>query len=227
MVIRIPFSRFDLDRLPSSGYAASFRGMWGESMRGVVAALLALMVGGCASGPLTDPLLVRASAYDTNNQILFSPEQPGPAAYAQLFEKILDVMDDTFDIAYANRYDGRIEAQPRIAPGLEQLFKPGSPNAYERTLATFQTYRHRAFVLVTPDKDGYLVIVTVLKELEDVPNPTRETAGGAAFRSIATVDRAYEITDPAIISRGWIPKGRDYALEQRIIEKIRLKLRTF
>jgi hypothetical protein len=190
----------------------------------VLGALLALAVGGCANGPMTDPLLLRSDPFDTSNQILFTPEYPGPDAYALLFERVMDVIDDMFDIAYANRYDGRIETQPRIAPGLEQILKPGSPNLYERTLSTLQTYRHRAFVLIVPDHDGYMVNVTVLKELEDIPNPTREGAGGAAFRSDANVDRTYEIVDPAIISRGWIPKGRDYAMEQRILQKIQRKL---
>jgi len=193
-------------------------------MRRAVGILLALALAGCANGPLADPLLVHSDPFDTSNQILFTPERPGAEAYAELFESVLNVIDDMFDIAYANRYDGRIETHPRIAPGLEQIFKPGSPNLYERTLATFQTYRHRAFVLIAPDHDGYVVVVTVLKELEDIPNPTREGAGGAAFRSDPTIDRTYEIVTPSVISHAWIPKGRDYAMEQRILQKIQRKL---
>ena len=44
---------------------------------------------------------------------------------------------------------GRVpETLPRIEPGLLQFFKPGSPDTYERLLATFQTYRHRAVVTI-------------------------------------------------------------------------------
>ncbi len=191
----------------------------------LLAAVTAMCVGGCMRAPLTDnPLLARADPNDTSNQILLTPANPGPDAYAILFEKVLDSVDDTFDIAYASRYDGRIETQPRIAPGLEQLFKPGSPNAYNRILATIQTYRHRVFILIQPEHDGYLVNVTAFLELEDVPNPTRETGGGAAFRSDHPVERTYEVVDPSVVSTAWIPKGRDYPLEQKILRRIKAKM---
>jgi hypothetical protein len=58
---------------------------------------------------------------------------------------------------------------PRIAPGLEQPWKPGSPDCAQRLLATFQTIRHRASVLITPAEDGgFFVDVKVLKELEEL-----------------------------------------------------------
>jgi hypothetical protein len=75
--------------------------------------------------------------------------------------------------------------------------------------------------LIQPAEGGYLVNVTVLKELEDLPNPTRETAGGAAFRSDHSIDREHEIVDPVVISHTWIPKGRDIPFEQKILRKIR------
>jgi hypothetical protein len=187
----------------------------------LLAATVLAGVGGCMRGPAGDPLLARADPFDTSNQILLTPANPGPEAYAEVFEKVYDAIDDVFDVAYASRYDGRIETHPRVAPGLEQLFKPGSPDAYERTLATIQSYRHRAFVLIQPDRDGYVVSVTVFKELEDIPHPSRDAGGGAAFRSDNTVERTYEIIDPSVISWSWVPKGRDYALEQKLLRKIK------
>src|SRR5690349_10200200 len=119
--------------------------MGDRAMRRIVigTVLAAALAGGCASRPLTEnPLLARA---DTSNQLVFTPEEPGPAAYAALSEKVADAVDDIFTISDANRYDGRIEGAPRVAPGLGQPFKPGSPNLYERTLASFQSIRHRCF----------------------------------------------------------------------------------
>jgi hypothetical protein len=189
-------------------------------------ALAAAMAGGCVAPRMSDsPMLARANPYDTENEMIVRTDQPGPEAYARLFERVLDVVDDEFEIAFASRYDGRIEASPRIAPGLEQPFKPGSPNLYERLLASCQTYRHRCFVVIQPARDGYLINVTVFKELEDLPNPTREISGGAAFRSEHNIDREFEIVDPAIVSNVWIPKGRDVPLEQKILRKIRWALR--
>jgi hypothetical protein len=188
--------------------------------------LVALVGAGCAL-PRWDesPLLARANPFDTGNECMLPSDQPGPEAYAFIFERVLDVLDDDFEIAVASRYDGRIETKPRIAPGLEQPWKAGSPNLAERTLATLQTYRHRCFVLIQPAERGYTVNVTVFKELEDLPQPTRDTGGGAAFRSDPSVDRQYEIVDPAIVSHVWIPKGRDIFVEQKILRKIRWAVR--
>jgi len=191
----------------------------------LLAIVMAASVGGCMSNPLPDnPLLARADPFDTSNQILLTPANPGPEAYAVLFEKVLDSVDDIFDIAYASRYDGQIEAQPRIAPGLEQFFKPGSPNLYNRVLCTLQTYRHRVFVLIQPEAEGYRVNVTAFLELEDIPNPSRDTGSGAAFRSDHPVERVYEVVDPSVVSTTWIPKGRDTPLEQKILRKIQDKM---
>src|SRR6516165_10277076 len=106
-----------------------------------LACVLALAAGGCLAPRSPAPLMARANPYDTENEIVLNTDQPGGEAYALLFERVLDVLDDDFEIAFASRYDGRIECKPRIAPGLEQPFTPGSPALFERTLAFFQTYR--------------------------------------------------------------------------------------
>src|SRR5262249_38175926 len=146
----------------------------------------------------------------------------GPLAYGLVFEKVIDILDDYFEIAYANRYDGRIETFPRIAPGLEQPWKPGSPDFDQRLLATLQSIRHRATVIIQPaDNGGFFVQVTVFKELEDVPRPIRATGGDAIFRSEPTVERQFEVIDPTRFEANWIPIGRDIKLEQVILERIK------
>jgi hypothetical protein len=193
---------------------------------GHIGFLLAVMGGGCAM-PSTrgTPIVARASSYDTGNEMLLRTDHPGPEAYARLFESVLDVLDDDFDIVIASRYDGRIETGARVAPGFEQPLKPGSPNLYERLLATCQTYRHRCIVLIQPAEGGYVINVTVLKSLEDLANPTREQSGASAFRTDVNIDRESEIVNPIVTSAEWIPKGRDIDYEQKILRKIRWKLR--
>src|ERR1700736_1394749 len=74
-----------------------------------------LLAGGCASGPLQEnPLVVRPAAKaDCSDNPVYVPL--GPASYAAVFEKVLDVVSDSgFEIAYSNRYDGRIETFPSI-----------------------------------------------------------------------------------------------------------------
>src|SRR5262245_51447421 len=116
-----------------------------------------LVLGGCASlDELADKLALnpRAPVQPPNTFIPDWIDHPpetnpvfiaqGPDAYGKVFENVLQVLGDNgFEIAESNRYDGRIETVPRVAPGLIQFFKPGSPDLYERSLATLQSYRHR------------------------------------------------------------------------------------
>lgn len=183
-------------------------------------AVLALHCGGCMSGPLVDNpgRVANVSAYADSNPVYIPL---GPLAYGLVFEKSLDVVDDYFEIAYANRYDGRIESFPRIAPGVEQPWKPGSPDLAQRLLATFQTIRHRALLRITPaDDGGFFVDVKVFKELEDLPRPIRATAGAASFRSDNTVERQFEVVDATVVDADWIPIGRDVKLEQAILHRL-------
>lgn len=187
------------------------------------AGLLALCCAGCATGPLLDnPIHLRpqpVAAGPVENPI-YVPL--GPPSYGQVFERALDVIDDYYEIAYANRYDGRIETFRAIAPGLEQPWKPGSPDFDQRLLATFQTIRHRAAVLIQAAEDGgFFVDVKVYKELEDLPRPTRSTAGAASFRSDNTVERQFEVIDPTVYEANWIPIGRDLKLEQVILQRLK------
>jgi hypothetical protein len=187
-----------------------------------VAGLVALGACGCvATGPLLDnPVLLRPEAGSAVENPVYVPL--GPPAYGQVFETVIEVIDDYFEIAYANRYDGRIETFPRIAPGVEQPWKPGSPDLDQRLLATCQTIRHRAIALIqVADDGGFFVDVKVFKELEDLPRPTRMTAGAASFRSDNTVERQFEVIDPTIYEATWIPLGRDVKLEQVILARLK------
>ncbi len=187
----------------------------------VLSLLLAGSLSGCAIKPLTEnPMLVRPDPFLPVDNPVFIPQ--GPMAYGLVFEKVLDTIDDYFEIAYANRYDGRIETHPRVAPGLEQPWKPGSPDFPQRLVATLQSMRHRATVLIQPaDDGGFFIQVIILKELEDLPRPIRATAGAAAFRGDNTVDRQFEVVDPIFLDSSWIPKGRDTELEEVILQRIR------
>jgi hypothetical protein len=184
-------------------------------------AVLAL-ASGCASGPLLDnPLTIPVDPSVTVENPVYIPGDPH--AYGAVFEKVLETITGyNFEIAYADRYDGRIETFPRISPGLEQLWKPGSPDFDQRLEATFQTMRHRILVRIEAANDGgFFVSVKALKELEDLPRPTRSTAGAASFRSDNTVERQFEVIDPTVFESQWIPMGEDAKLEQAILQQIK------
>jgi hypothetical protein len=199
------------------------------------AASLALALAGCSTGPLRDnPILfrpgqamprentlIRPGPLVTQENPLYLPQGPQPEVYDKVFQKALDIVDDFWEIAYSNRYEGRIETQPAVAPGIIQPWKPGSPDFYQRLLADLQSIRHRCIVLITTaDEGGYYIDVKVLKELEDLPAPVRATAGSASFRMNSTIERQFEVIEQPVYESNWIPIGRDFKLEQVILERL-------
>jgi hypothetical protein len=186
----------------------------------LLAATVAMICGGCATGPLQEnPLLLRTDKVVPHENPVYIPQ--GPMAYARVFEKIIDVLDDYWEIAYANRYDGRIETHPRVAPGIEQPWRPGSPDFEQRLLAFLQSIRHRCIVVITTaDDGGYFIDVKVLKELEDVDRPSRSESGPAVFYPVSTIERQSDVITGEIYETHWIPIGRDHKLEQVILDRI-------
>jgi hypothetical protein len=186
------------------------------------AALAAFALAGCSTGPLQEnPIILRPDQWVAQENPLFLPQGPQPEVYDKIFQKALDVVDDFFEIAYMNRYEGRIETQPAVAPGIEQPWKPGSPDFSQRLLASFQSIRHRCILLIsTADEGGYYIDVKVLKELEDLPSPMRATAGSASFNMVSTIERQFEVIEQPVYESNWIPIGRDYKLEQVILDRL-------
>jgi hypothetical protein len=185
--------------------------------------MLALATG-CLSGPVPvcEAALPPAVLVEAEENPVFIPL--GPESYGTLFENVLRVLHDyQFEILESNRYDGRIETIPRIAPGLALFLKPGSPTFYDRLLSTMQTYRHRVSVIIQPaDNGGFFVEFIARKELEDLPRPVRATAGAAIFRNDNSVERQFEVIDPTFYESTWIYRGRDTGLEQELIRLLKV-----
>jgi hypothetical protein len=185
-------------------------------------AAAASLAAGCMHGPLVEnPVFIDPDPSIALANPLWIP--PGAESYNKVFERILSVVGSYFEIAASSRWDGRIETLPRIAPGYEQFWKPGNPDPYYRLLATLQTIRQRGVIQIQPAADGgFFVQVTIYRELEDLPRPSYATAGAAAFRSENDVERQFEVIDLAFPgSNVWIPIGRDEALEQLILQRIK------
>lgn len=194
--------------------------------------LLATLAGCTSLGPeMREPPMVipAGAAFEEDANPVFIP----PLPYGKVFETLLGVLRDyDFEIAQSNRYDGRIETIPRTAPGLIEMFRPGSPDLYDRLLETTQSYRHRVTVIVRPATNplrpemsgGYFVEVIARKELESLARPIRSTVGGAIFRTQNNVARDFEVVDPTFFSSFWIYKGRDEPLEQELIRRVKSRL---
>ena len=185
---------------------------------------LLVCLAGCVSTPgLHNPLPITA-APEGENPIVLLAGSAGGEGYQPAFERVLTILNDYFDIGYSNTNQGEIVCVPKIAPGFEQPWKRGSPDSRQRLLATVHTYRNRCVAQLQPNEQGgYLVSILVYRELLDSPRPYSIISGISVFRDNPTVERQYEILDvsaPPVEAAIWIPKGRDLALEQEILQKI-------
>ncbi len=149
------------------------------------------------------------------------------------WEQIVDVVDDYFRIERESRVqlvgnvvtEGRIDTFPQVGATLAEPHRPDSVGRYNRFESTFQTIRRRGLVRVIPEQSGYLVDLTVLKELEDLPHPENATAGAAAFRNDNSLSsRVNDGVSRTRLSNYWIPLGRDTDCEQQILAEIQARL---
>jgi hypothetical protein len=148
------------------------------------------------------------------------------------WDQIADVVSDYFPIAREQRArlgqlacEGFIETAPQDGATWLELHRRDSVGEFNRWESTFQTIRRRALVRVIPDPAGYLVEVTVEKELEDLPKPEKATAGAATFRTDGSLpSRRSQQVSRTRSSPRWIPLGRDPPLEQRMLADIHARL---
>jgi hypothetical protein len=189
-------------------------------------ALALLFSAGCATGPLLEnPLTIGGGGapplQEAEANPIYVPQ--GPIDYRQVFDHCRTVLTKFgFEIMEETMFEGRIETMPRTSPGVLLFLKPGNPDFYERLLATFQSYRHRAVVKIQPagQTGGFFITLAVYKELEDLPRPTRSTSS-AIFRVENNVARQYTVVDPTIYEAAWLPKGRDTEVEQILLRNLK------
>jgi hypothetical protein len=157
-----------------------------------------------------------------------------PAVDEELaWDQITDVVADYFTIAREQRArrsgevwtEGRIETAPQDGATWLEPHRGDSVGAFNRWESTFQTIRRRATIRVIPDANGYLVEAIVEKELEDLRNPEKATAGASTFRNDNSLpSRRLEEVSRTRLSPRWIQLGRDPALEQRLLAEIHARL---
>ncbi len=181
---------------------------------------------GCSSGwfySAENPLPVGPVVYYDNP--IMVPCGPPEAVW----ETLVDVIDDYFPIDHEDPIrcegcvftEGRIDTRPVIGATLLEPWRPDSASYEERLEATLQSIRRRAIVRVVPCGEGYQVEVAVFKQLEDVIRPEHADAGAATFRYDDSLERVVNPILEEPIDAGWIPQGRDFVLEQRILGHLR------
>ncbi|MDA7977638.1 MAG: hypothetical protein MPJ50_02575 [Pirellulales bacterium] len=145
------------------------------------------------------------------------------------FNTLVDVVDDYFNIRREERVrlagdvltEGRIETEPVIGSSVFEPWRGDSVSSRSRWESTLQTIRRRGIIRVIPVEVGLQVEVMVLKELEDVRKPLSAKASAATFpRYDTSLQRFQQTIGEFPIDAGWIPQGRDFELEQRIIGQL-------
>ena len=190
-------------------------------MRGLTTAVLVLaVISGCAPGPVwTGPPGQPAIVFYDN------PTLVPIADHQHVWESVVDVVDDYFKIEREEPVrligntltEGRLDTCPKPGATIFEPWHGDSADRHERIESTLQSIRRRAVVRVIPAEGGYWVDVAVFKELEDVLLPEHATAGAATFRYDDSLTRVVSPVGGQEINEGWIPQGRDTALEQRIL----------
>jgi len=164
------------------------------------------MTGNSAPTPTSNPLLVT-----TQNEEL-------------VWERAIDVLHDfQFEIGRENRLGRTIETVPKVGAGLLEPWHHDSVGFTSRLESSLQSIRRIVLISLQPDENGrgYLVSVTVLKEIEDLPGVAGNTAGAATFSEstpmIRNLDPVVGQSSPSL----WLPMGRDPLLEDAILTRLR------
>ena len=137
------------------------------------------------------------------------------------WERTVDVLHDySFEIERENKLGGVIETKYIVGAGLLEPWHREAVGFDNRLEGTLQSIRRRAFVTLTPTEDGYLVGVEVFKEIEDVQGTLQNSAGAATFQESTPLQRDLNLIVDESTPAGWIPRGRDLALEQSILRQL-------
>ncbi len=193
-----------------------------------------------AEGMLVDPFTGDPSAVPFTGEPAVGVVPGGPsqihvpvANRDWTWEQIVDATDDYFRIERERQVqlvgdiltEGRIDVFPRVGATIVEPHRRDSVGRYNRWESTFQTIRRRCVVRVIPDATGYLIDVTVEKDIENLPHPENATAGAATLRNDASIpSNREEPVNPVRLAGNWILLGRDPALEQRMLADIQGRL---
>jgi hypothetical protein len=147
---------------------------------------------------------------------------------------LVDVVDDYFKVKLEDRVrlvggvltPGKIETVPDTSSTLLEPWRIDTVTFYDKLEATLQSMRKYAIVRVTPAEGGFLVEIAVFNELEDVPRPLFASAGQGTLRYDTSQSHSKEVVSEQVPTKGWIPRGRDPALEQRMLHHLLATLGT-
>jgi hypothetical protein len=186
-------------------------------MLGVLA--LALAPAGCNSNWIPTTRVTRIFAPEP---VAENPLRVPVDDFETVWNRTVAEVGGYFEVADENRLSRKITTDPKMSATILEPWLADTQTLGDRVEATLQTVRRFAIVQVDPAPGGgFLVKVEVHKELEDMAKPDRQAMGRAVFNNDFPVNRTRETLGPVPVANGWIPRGRDAALEQAILSGIR------
>lgn len=142
------------------------------------------------------------------------------------WERTMDAIRDfRFPVIRESQLDGVIETDYVVGSGLFEPWNHDSVGMANRWEDTFQSTRRRLRVRLVPAQGGYLVSAEAFKELEDVRGGVENSTGGATFQTNQALQRDLNVVDELSAPSGWMPLGRDAALEQALLRRIQVHVR--
>jgi len=170
-------------------------------------ALVAVLLSGCATMPGSGPVVSNPVFVRANNS-------------EEAWERTVDVVHDyLFEIERENKLGGILETRYKTGANFLEPWHRDSVGAANRAESSLQSIRRKAFLSVTPVEGGFMVGVEAHKELEDVARAAN-SPGAATFRDNTPLQRDLNPVIGQASPSGWIPKGRDMALEQAMLLSI-------
>jgi hypothetical protein len=158
-----------------------------------------------ANGPIANPIFVAANSGNPESDLFVS-------------ERAADVLARyNFEIDTTNQVEGTVATQYKVGSGILEPWHPESVGLQNRLESTFQSIRRKVLIHYVRVEGGYLVTVEALKELEDVGAPSPNSPGASTFSPNYPMRRDLNQVLGQAAPPGWIPLGRDVALEQNLL----------
>ncbi len=192
---------------------------WSRDCPRFLCLLILVLVTGCSG--LRNSTRAQSAAPAVNPVFIAHQDQE------YVWERVVDVVHDYFEIARENRLDGIIETKPLVAAGILEPWHRDSVGLGNRLEGSLQSIRRRGFVNVLPaEGGGYLVSVEIFKEQEDVVTTPDKSAGNSTFQENRPLQRDLSLVVGDAAPEGWIALGHDQALEAKMLREIQLRIRN-
>ena len=149
-----------------------------------------------------------------------------------LWNILVDTMEDYFVIRHEEQIqlvgntltEGYFQTAHADAATMLDRWRKENAAGFDQLYATLPTIRREAEVHVRPSREGFRIEVVVHKLQEDLAQPEYATVGGATLRHSATHSRPRDRGIVTTETLGWMPAGRDTALEQLILNDLQQRM---